>query len=581
MHNRFLRASTSQGRSENGFSLVSVVIAASLTSMFLLASAATIVPMYRSIGSSVSNVQMLSAAQSATDFTIALLNNDSTRDQFDSPGSYDSFKKVNLIYPLTASMFGLPDGATVEVWVRNVAPLYSPSGNSNGATRSIAFDPLLSPFNDASLPEELKANADAQKERWSYFQGPGKNGWRVIECRVKLGSSEKLLLTTLKPVFQASSPVVPGNTNLFSDTGTGKGLNSILIGSDSSTSAIKSSDSLTQIIQGTVVGGSTQLYNLGGDISSFGKIVLSPNSNVGGRVQVISDFSSTAGSTKGAIALDSSSKVNQYLEVAGTKTGFNYEPGSSEVDGNVVNAGPVSGEFQSVGQDVNSVLNATPPSFQSVAPAPSAPNDANYLTADSATVSSGSGTLSQGSAVSSNDYVMSSLTVKPGATLNPDSTSSGNPTRIFLEGSNSNQAVLEVQGNINSGGDPSMVQIYYNGSGTLSIVGTGTQTISATIYAPNANLRLNHSSGELNFTGGITARNIAGSYDDSGNPITGIGKTNLILDYSARSAKNGPSSALQSLSFNMESVTEPKIWKVVNVFEPKNPKEARFNVGPY
>lgn len=536
----------------NGFSLVSVVVTASLTSLFLLASAATILPLYKSIGGSYTDVRLSAAAQSATDLTIGLLNDSASRSTFDCPHTYGAFSKVNDNYALLPAMFGLPETASVEVWVRNYAPM--PEATGVVSSRSLSFDPILSPSNDGNLPAELISS----KERWGLYQSAGANAWRVIECRVKLGSTQKLLLTTLKPVLVANTNA-GGTVPLFSDkstmVGAGRGLNSIMIGTGSNTFGVAQTGS-----SHLTAGGQSVV----GDVASFNRVVIDSGAQIGGKAQILKD--STGFASGKVSAIDSTATVSQYVQSDGNVARLDTS--------NVLNGGDASNSDTNfrptTGDAVNGdsvTMNPSDPNLNGVAPAPSAPSTAE--TQVSVTANSGNST------VPGKDLVVPSIRVSSGSSLLTDPSASA-PTRVFLEGTNSGGQVVDIQGNLNPNGDASSFQIYYNGTGTIRIQGT---QANALIYAPNANVILGSSSGNLKFTGAITARNIAGAYDSAGNPVAGITNTELNLDYSSRilSTGSGTNSTLLGLRYDPNDVLNPRVFKVHSVLEPRNPNDPKYS----
>lgn len=527
-----------RNRRVRGFSLVSVVVTASLTSIFLLASAASILPIFKSVGSSIVDVQLSSAAQSATDLTIGLLNSgDSVKAAFDSPSVYGEGTKVNDSFALTAAMFGLPEGATVEVWVWNRAPMKI-ALDGTGSSRSLAFDPILSPSGDPNLPDELK-NSD---EKWGLYSGVGFNGWRVIETRVKFGNSQKLLLTTLKPVLIARDKEQQSSSPLFSDSssvGNARGLNGVWLGNGTITSAV------TSLNSGDIAtGGGT----VAGDVATFGELKLDNGANVGGKAQVQRD---AAGNMTGSITSDNTGQVNQYLQADSQFS--NLDSSTVHNYGDTNNPDPNLNRYTA-----GDATDAPSLASGGVAPAPSAPDGINPTSAITETSPNVGG-----------DYVVPSISVQNGTLVTTG------PTRVFIEGTNgtnggSSDPVVNIQGRLNPGKEASDFQIYYNGTGTIVLQGT---EINATIYAPNANIQMG-SNNQLAFTGSLLARNIAGTYDN-GVAKTGVTKTQMRLDYGNRTLTGSPGNG--GLSYEISDVQHPKRFKVYSVLEPRNPNDPKYS----
>jgi len=559
-----------KSRSSNGFSLVSVLVTAAITAMFLAASSAGIIPLFRSIGQNSSDVLLTTAAESATDFTVGLLNHPASRAEVDCGSEYGSVKRVNDNVPLLPAMFGLPEGASVEVKVRNIAP--SPSA-TNGTSRSLSFDPLLSPYGDSNLPSELKNFG----ERWGYLHGSGKNQWRVIECRVKLGAYEKLILSTLKPSLEAK-PLSErgGSTALFSSQG-GTGLSSIGIGVGSTTSGYDSigtfSDNVFQ--DAAIIDQNTNaLARYGGDVASFGRVSLSNNSSVGGLAQILLDGTGavTSGQAKN---IDGTGIITQQIKSANPTDGFVFDPAGDPASNTVLNAGTTdSGIFPKVisPSQPTDVLNVSPDPGQPIAPAPSAPSSTQFSTE----------LQYSGSSSMSGDYATDSFGLSSGGSV---TVATADTVRVFVEPSSGGDAPVVINGNVNASNDqnPANFQIFYNGTGTIAIQGSGNQFVNATIYAPNANVIMGGSSGHLTFRGAITARNIAGAYDSFGNPISGVAQTDMIFDFNLRRAgqqnnpDNNSKTALQSLSYNPQDILSGTVLKVVSVLEPMNSKDMKYS----
>ncbi|MBK8221520.1 MAG: hypothetical protein IPK73_10905 [Candidatus Obscuribacter sp.] len=533
-------------RANRGFSLVSVVITASLTAMFLAASAAAIIPLFRSIGAGSTDALMLTAAESANDYVVGLLNSPSSRPDVDCAPIYGDSKHVNETLPLSSAMFGLPDSATIDVYVRNIAP--SPISTAGDSSR--AFDPLLNPYSDPSLPIEIKNYG----EKWGLIGGGIKNQWRVIETRVRWGAREKLLLCTLKPVLEAKGiGIAGGSENLLPKTG-GTGLKTFYLGAGSSTSGYDSLSGTEYSFDG---------YRLGGDIGSFGKVLLGPNSETGGKIVMFPDQeNSVAGIT--AKNIDGTAIVNQYIRSEGLSDGFHYVDGDPSGT-NVLNKGSTSGdvELQRIQSTAESdIINASGAVAPSVASAPSAPSTAATMEQ-----------IGGGSQTVSGDYSVSSLDVGQGTSL---SVQSGDTARIFIEPTASVDSPVTISGNVIAN-NPADLQIFYNGTGTISIQPTG-NTVNAVIYAPNANVVIGGSAGHLDFNGSILARNVAGKFDDNGVPSEGVKNTSFKFDRGAGDAANASSSnsSFKSLTYNPSDLQTGARLKVVNVLEPRNPKDIRY-----
>lgn len=534
---------------EKGFSLVSVVITTALSSFFLAAALSFILPLNRIVSSSPNETLMAVAAESAVDYTVALLND--YKSNVDCEPIYGSVRKLNDTVILNPSMFGLPENATVEVWIKNVAPLPLAEGSSD---RSLSFEPLLSPVydprfpSDPNLPNELKQS----KENWSLFRAVGQNFWRAIKCKVKIANSEKILLATLKPTIgnftdslgDSSTPVSVFSSNY------GFGLNSVNLGISSSTSGFDSSSNNIDVFKDTSYAPDDKL--LGGDLSSFGKISLA-NSVVGGKLNVF-DSNSLASVTNSGNGV-----VNQHLNMDASKvaqSGFEYN-GLKDPSNSVLNAS--NDNFPKVND--TEVLGGSAPTTPNLSPSPSSSAQAASLPSVG---QGGNYTLSSG------DYVADSMQMSIGSSLSTSGTA-----RIFLTDNPNVSNPLVVNGSLNSGGSPANLQIYYNGTGTLLL--QGALSVKAVIYAPNANVQINGTSNaaKFNFEGAILARNIAGAFNESGQATGGAKFSDFKFDHSLANQSIAP-----SLFFNPDALRNKDkdvwTWKVRNVLSPLNPKDPKY-----
>lgn len=537
-------------RRSEGFSLVSVLVAASLTTMFLLASAAFIIPLFKNIGGGYSNSLLLTGAESATDYVIGLLNDDTTRADVDCAPLYGASNHVNDSLPLLATTFGLPTDAKVDVWVRNVAPMKTPT---SGSGRSLSYDPILSPYADPDLPLDLKSNSD----KFGLFHGPGKNAYRVIECRVTYGSYQKLLITTLKPYLvsddydeSAFSP------NPLYKNGGAQGINSVWLGNGSRTSGFTDFNTDLQSLSGFDKVTSDEPL-LGGDVGSYGNVTIGQNSSVGGHLQVLQNNDGVA--LGQGINIDELGVVTRTLQTNGQYTDFSTD--------SVLNAGlGSSGPLAPAAPEL--VLNGNAPTFSEVAPAPSASADAQYKGAMK--FNTGAATIQGG------DYEASSLSVDSGSSI---AVGGSDPVRIFLDDTSTGGPVVNLSGNVNAAStpDPSNFQIFYNGTGTLNLQANGDKKMNATIYAPNANVMMNATGGTLTFSGAIVAKNLAGSYTSAGNPASGT--TNSIIRFDNKLTDPTPlnSGAQRSLRVDFSKVLNGKRLKVMSVLEPNNPKDSKYS----
>ncbi|MBL0187483.1 MAG: hypothetical protein IPP97_17260 [Candidatus Obscuribacter sp.] len=504
--------------------------------MMLAASSAAILPVFRSIGSEQTQIRLRTACESATDYIVAKLNRTDTRPSVDCGSVYGASKNI-VISP---TLLGLSvNDYSVSAVMKNTMPEVTDNTDVNSS-----FDPQLfyhpsSPLNISAIPDEQKTSS----KKWSLFTDVnGGNPWRVVVVTVAAsGGLKKTLTTVLRPVVPANA-VVGGSNQFFSSAVLG--LDGIYLGNGAKTMSFSDLNNPDSFSKGTIDPLGPQ-YNIGADLNSKGFVKLAAGSEIGGAVNVegqnSSDFSAT---NLGGI-------VNQTLKYSVNQKDFTYtapnDPGN-----NVLNATPN-------GTPESSPLAQNDGTVTPIPPALSSPVD-----------SSGGSTANNAGQLAvttpqtiANDVNATSVSIGTGASL-----SVSNPSRIFIEsgpnnfvGDGTNEPtsfnVVDIHGSANklsngNPGDPSRLQIWYNGSGNINIDGSA---ISATIYAPNANVTIKNSV----FYGSIVARNIAGAYDSNGNPIAPVTNTEFRF-FDPLKSSSGP-------SYDPSDFTNVTSWRVDSVFE--------------
>ncbi len=103
-------------------------------------------------------------------------------------------------------------------------------------------------------------------------------------------------------------------------------------------------------------------------------------------------------------------------------------------------------------------------------------------------------------------YVASSIYTSPASTITvtqPSGSKVAAPVQFYLQGDAQNSMVLQLQGNINSTGSASNLQIFYNGAQAIQV---SKGEFHGQIYAPNASVTIDTSLGD--FHGAVVANNV-------------------------------------------------------------------------
>ncbi len=515
-------------RSDSGFSLVSVTVLSATALLFLAGTAAAIIPIFKWVGTDSSDTRLAVAAESGADYALDLLNDMGERASVD-PGA-SPWKSIPV--PAGLQQLLVP-GGTVSVVVAK-----------------------LDPPADAYIPSEQQSYGMTYK--WgSIFAN--KNFWRLITCSATSGSMTKTVQVACCPVISgptmnslANSSVTP--TNSFFPNSSLFGIDQVWLGEGSSTETFEN-------VANQYTGAS---HKLGANVSSYGKIKLS-NASVGGIVDVKFDGGSSHGSAQ---AEGISTQVGQFLVLnGGSQSGFSDTSASNP---NVFNDSNANVLPNSAGSDLDALVegNTGLPNYSSnpsLPPAYSAPSGA---------INSGAVTLSSGAVVSAGDYAVSKLTIKPGVSFN---SSDSAPIRYFVEG-NATDAV-NISGDVNLTGQSPQFQIWYNGSGNITINGPSGSlspiNFRGTIYAPNANVIFPGGTPVV-FHGAIVAKTISGGIKPTtGEPEQGAKKLTMVYDYGLGTAHTAsPGTSLGSLSYSYTQFTKNPVlnsslkWQAVSVHSP-------------
>lgn len=510
-------------RRNTGFSLISVLLMGALAMTWLAASSMTLLPMYRYVGGSASTAKLEVAAESAADYALALLNDPTSRPVVDP--ELNGVESQAVVFP-AALLSQLNPGGTLTATIYKRKP------------PNATYDPTSANF----------YGIGAQKASVTL-------PWRTIEASASLGLVKRSVTVILCPsVVSPSFATKPPGTNSFFAQSGFTGVDMLWLGSGSSTSAIDAPGGGIRIGENSLP--------IGGDVATYGSVKLDADAQIGGRLQVNSD-----GASKGtATATGSNVQVTQYLQLVSTTGPPSTQSGfadSSQSNTNVMNDGlPADIDVSLHPIASTDVLSGGTNQLQPASIPPS------YTSPQSAI--SHSSSFGAGDTIAGADYSVQSLTISSGTNITANNST---PARIFVEG-NSTDAI-QINGNVNTSGNPENLQIWYNGTGNITFDGNAAMNVSAVIYAPNANVVFKSSVNQpVNFTGAINARTISGGVDDKGVPIVGAKNANLIFSRALQGAPSSSTPSTASLSYSPSdfNVSASSLrWLATSVYE--NPKE--------
>jgi hypothetical protein len=350
----------------------------------------------------------------------------------------------------------------------------------------------------------------------------------------------------------------------------GFGTSQVTLGRNTSTSGYNA-------INGTQVIATDGKHVLGGNVSSYGEVILDGSRSypvsVGGNVNVPEQNGPGALSAQTQSRSSSESAINGYLNVNGRQQGF-----SSGSNGNVLglNTGTASQSTPIVINAGNSQPNLPaapepPPSFKDSGSAsnlePVSLGDISLQSGSTIRVSStappppytilSSGTVS----IQPGNYTAGSLTMTGTSQIVVlSNVTSSQPFRIYVNDQNDSNGVTDAisltnsTGITNSTGVPSNVQIYYNGAKPINLAQTS-GNFSSLLYAPNAPVSIGTtpSTAQIPYYGSyvgssLTVENAFLHFDQSINPASSPNSgfaTELGVAYSSFSGTKGAVPALK------------------------------------
>jgi hypothetical protein len=488
-------------RSEQGFSLVSVLLIAMCAALWLTAMTAALIPMYKRVSDTAKAEQLRNAAESSIDFVIDQL---STSLSSGNPTPYDpgvSGQQKTTIIAL--AVYSVPN-VIVSVTVKDVSPPVPPKG---AALASSIYDPISA-------------------------AGPLANDWRVVEATAQMNnagsngplSSTQRYRVVLKPQLWPANSQSAWNQPSTSSFNPMQqfgvfALSAMTLGPNTSTDGYTPSPLGPSTITGSSPLHPLTTYALGGDVGSYGNVTMSGTNSrpatVGGSINVPESNGATTVAAQTSNA--SANQANRYVTVNGIAS--NISGGSGGGTTNVFGASNTSAGYPSTqtsyvmqGQNTaqTQVVSAPPPTptFKDAAPSsgPTSipPYDLGDVNLSNTTITvtnsappppysiPASGNLQ----VQPGNYTVGSLTTaNSGQIIVQSDVSSSQPVRFFVSDNSVSPNALDLttQGIVNNSAFPSNLQIYYNGNRSVTI--NQSNTFSGLVYTPNANLSLGLSGG--------------------------------------------------------------------------------------
>ena len=491
-------------RSQTGFSLVTVLSVTLLATLWLTATLANLIAVYRSASASKFSGEIVSYADSATAYVMQALNDPSQINQFDN---------LNNV-PINGARWGASPEIKATVTVVSQNPTAS----------SLLYDPTLS------------NNPPTKTNPYGSNYSLVTSSWRLITTTVAYAGMTKTIQVLAGPPHHLASgtplgsSVLPSNIPFGSPTGTSP----IFAGAILSTGSMQLGTNFTSsgydFVANAPVLASDGTHALGGDITSYSPVTLSgSNLSIGGSLTAMS-VNNLNSPVTAQTQSPTSTTVNRYVNTSGGVAGFNDGSGNfGQTTTNVL--GLTNSSMQSQSQIIETQQNAAAAQQNSpVIPSPAAPSSATA-----------NGTITPtAQPLQAADYSASSLVVPSASTL---AVSAVSPTRIYLEDAgvtaNGPGVVSQINGSVNPGGLPANFQIFYAGTGTLDLRGA---TINGTVYAPNASVYMYNTT----VHGAIVAGQISGGPDANGN-IQAAKNVSIVYDTSLSNPSELKASKAQGL----------------------------------
>lgn len=511
---------------KKGYALVSIIVIGLFAILFMLALAGMLLSLARSEAVTKQKSNLLDAAEIGLDYAVSNLNEALETGNQSLFEVSDSLPEKVVTLPSSY----LPGGGntTVKIKVRKLT----------GAERLVhsSFGVLYCPQME---PLEAVSTQYPDPVRSMNLVDYG----RIVEVSAQRGVFHKSIRAVLEPRLEAppggagnfsGSPTAlfPGSavfavTNLSLKPTGNLQLNSL--GTSTTSSGSESQFTLKmQSNQSASLSGNTTLT---GDLlvtnNSTGApnnvVQLSDNANIDGRLFTNNTSNSSVQSTPGAQPTGSDN-VDALADIASGQS--SNRVGANDSSPTVFNSG-------------ESPVNPSPVPTANLASVDTTgdgtADTTNQFDSFLASIDSGGSSIDlnhgtvPGTSTEVNSYSTSQIdTSAPGARAVNISSSNLNATKIFVDGSNTADAVkIDTSMFKNNTGDPRNLQIYYSGPGNIKINVDGSQDFNGLIYAPNANISIG---GNGNFNGALVGNKV---------DITLNGNMNLITDLSDLNSGGG------------------------------------------
>jgi len=433
-------------RNRCGFSMLSMAMLTILVIITITATGAALIPYYRSNSTdTVSEIQARAIAESAINYTLALLNDPDTRANVDVSTTTPEFRiidipPVDLNLPTQVAL----NTRSIKVIVRNDTPIYQS-----------AVPTKLFPLSYDSQLVSGNSNAKFSTNYWRTFTALveyGQNGF--------VGPYRAGIKATIKPGLLTAST---GSTGATPD-------------SAFFTGAVSARDSVV-LEDNTSTSSSSNPHN--GNIKAGGTIEIGDNALVDGYLQSIS-------TSQVNITASSSATLDNQVQYLTSPPTINSAPiGSNPGDPlNQLQQGPYLQAQSTKTAPLGSTnIELIPPALS---PTPTTPN----FPSDGGASSTGL----------SGDYVIDSSQLADPSQLN----SIGQPQstiRLFIQNTGDISDPLNIS--LNSLGNPSTpsnLEIWYNGERPINFTGTN---VSALIYAPYTTVTIGDGNKQTNFSGAV------------------------------------------------------------------------------
>jgi len=449
----------------SGFSLITALTLGAVSTLWLFAITATVWPMYQRAFQGRYYTVLRSAAEAGLDYTLAALNQAYTSGvpcAMDDTNAGDGIPQTSSIPPQALG----GSAATVTVDVNNVpAPAWS-----------TLYNPLLDP----AAPNQTS--------------GVTQNSWRVVTVTASYAGLTRKLRVVLYPTI---GPGAASNRNPFFQF------------------AMFAKSGLTMAGTATTAGYDSSnvgagINQFGGNVASNGSVNLRNSASIGGDLFVTS---MPMGSSSAVVASASgSAQVLDQVKVNGITSGLTGTPGPTPQPGDNVQgaaggtprsgdyATPIDSSLSQSQQDTYPAL--TPPSTKQMQTGMMtwSGNDGYVTQPVPADMSGNGGTVVSLGAFAApsgktihlqpGDYQANSLSIPSDASvvIEPNNDGSFAPVRIFVDGTSPGSTAIQMSGTgiNNQSNVPGNLQLWYNGSKSVSMSLSSSSSLYGVLYAPNA-----------------------------------------------------------------------------------------------